>query len=66
MKAVIFGFIVIFVAVLTILPSGLGWGPDVLVFLRGLLPVIAAIIGLILVMVGVSDIKDRIDAKKEK
>ena len=64
MKALIFGLIVIFVAILTILPSGLGWGDDVLVFLRGSLPVIAAIIGLVLVFVGISDIKDRIDAKK--
>ena len=64
MKAIFFGLIVIFVAVLAILPSGLGWSADVLIFLRGSLPVIAIIIGLILLFAGVSDIKERRDAKK--
>ena len=64
MKALVLGFIVISVAVLTVLPAGLGWGDDVLTFLRGALPVIAAFIGLILLFVGIADIKDRADAKK--
>jgi len=59
MKALILGFVVILVAILAILPAGLGWGGDVLIFLRGALPVIAVLIGLILVFVGISDIKDR-------
>ena len=66
MKALILGFVVIVVAVLVILPAGLGWGGDVLVFLRGSLPVIAALIGLILVFTGIADIKDRAEAKKEE
>jgi hypothetical protein len=65
MKALILGFIVIIVAVLSILPAGLGWGEDVLAFLRGALPVIAVFIGLVLAFVGVADIKDRADAKKD-
>lgn len=65
MKALILGFVVIIVAVLAILPMGLGWKEDVLAFLRGALPVIAIIIGLILIFVGVADIKDRIEAKKD-
>ena len=64
MKALILGFVVIFVAVLTILPSGLGWVEDVLAFLRGVLPVLALLIGIVLVFVGIGDIKDRLDAKK--
>ena len=64
MKALILGFVVIIVAVLAILPAGLDWREDVLVFLRGALPVIAGFIGLILVFVGIADIKDRADAKK--
>ena len=66
MKALILGFVVIAVAVLAILPVGLGWGQDVLAFLRGALPVIAGFIGLILIFVGVADIKDRAEEKKEE
>jgi len=65
MKALILGLFVITAAVLTILPSGLGWGEDVLTFLRGALPVIFGFIGLIMVFVGITSIKDRLDAKKE-
>ena len=66
MKALILGLVVIIVAVLAVLPAGLSWGEDVLTFLRGSLPVIAIFIGLILLFVGVADIKDRAAAKKEK
>ena len=66
MKALIFGLVVIVVAVLAILPAGLGWANDVLAFLRGALPVIAILIGLILLFVGIADMKDRADAKKEE
>jgi len=66
MKALILGFAVITVAVLAILPAGLGWGQDVLAFLRGALPVIAAFIGLILVFVGVADIQEKKEERKEK
>ena len=66
MKALVLGFVVIAVAILAILPAGLGWGGDVLAFLRGALPVIAAFIGLLLVFVGIADIKDRSEARKEK
>ena len=59
MKALILGFVVLAVAVLTVLPAGLGWGEDVLAFLRGALPVIALLIGIVLVFAGIADIKDR-------
>jgi uncharacterized membrane protein len=63
MKALILGLVFIAAAVLAILPIGLGWGEDVLAFLRGALPVIFGLIGLVLVFVGITGIKDRIDAK---
>ena len=66
MKALILGFAVIAVAVLAVLPVGLGWGQDVLAFLRGSLPVIAVFIGLILIFVGIADIKDQAEEKKEE
>ena len=65
MKTLILGLLFITVAVLAILPDGLGWGEDVLAFLRGALPVIFGLIGLIMLFAGITSIKDRIDAKKE-
>ena len=65
MKALVLGFAVILVAVLSVLPTGLGWWEDVLSFLRGVLPITALFIGLILIFVGISDLKDRFDARKD-
>ena len=65
MKALILGIVVLTVAILAILPAGLGWAGDVMVFLRGSLPIIAIITGLILLFTGITDIKDRADSKKE-
>jgi uncharacterized membrane protein len=66
MKALILGVVVIIVAVLSILPAGLGWVEDVLASLRGALPVVGILIGLVLLFVGISDIKERAEAKREK
>ena len=68
MKAIIIGLILTAAAVYAILPKvpfGLGWGVDVLAFLRGGLPVVAILIGLIAVFIGIADIKDRAEAKRE-
>ena len=66
MKSLILGFAVIAVAVLAVLPAGLGWAEDVMAFLRGSLPVLAGLIGLMLLFVGIADIKDRLEAKKDQ
>jgi hypothetical protein len=66
MKALILGLVIIAAAVCAVLPAGLGWWDHVLVFLRGALPVIAAFIGLIAVFIGIADLKDRAEAKKEE
>ena len=71
MKAMIIGIVIIAAAVFAILPAeaigfGLDWGIDVLTFLRGGLPVIAILIGIIAVFIGIADIKDRAEAKKEE
>jgi small neutral amino acid transporter SnatA (MarC family) len=66
MKALVLGAAVMTAAVLAILPAGLNWGEDVLTFLRGVLPVIGIFLGLILFFVGISDIKERAEKKKEK
>jgi len=66
MKALVLGIVIIAAAVCAVLPAGLGWWGDVLVFLRGALPVIAVFIGLIAIFIGIADIKDRAEAKKEE
>ena len=71
MKAVIIGLIILAAAVFAILPPetvgfGLGWGDEVVTFLQGGLPVLAIIIGIVAVFIGIADIKDRAEAKKEE
>jgi hypothetical protein len=74
MKATIIGLVIIAAAVYAILPNGiaglnytgLNWGSDVLAFLRGGVPVIAILIGIIAVFIGIADMKDRAEAKKEE
>jgi len=71
MKSVIIGIVVLAAAVLVTLPPetagfGLGWWKDVLAFLRGGLPVFALLVGLIAIFIGIADMKDRAEAKKER
>jgi len=71
MKSVILGLVIVAAAAFAVLPPemfgfGLGWGNDVLAFLRGGLPVIAVLIGLIAIFIGIADVKDRAEAKKEE
>jgi len=70
MKAIIIGLLIIAAAVYAVLPPeafgfGLGWGNDVLTFLRGGVPVVAVLIGLIAVFIGIADMKDRAEARAE-
>jgi len=73
MKSLIIGIVVLAAAVFVTLPPetaglgiGLGWWKDVLAFLRGGLPVFAVLVGLIAVFIGIADMKDRAEAKKEQ
>jgi len=70
MKSLIIGLLIIAAAVYTILPAspegfGLGWGENVIDFLKGGIPVIAILIGIIVVFIGIADAKDRAEAKRE-
>jgi hypothetical protein len=65
MKALLLGLVVIAAAVFVVLPMGLGWWDEVLFFLRGSLPVIALFIGLLAVFIGIADLKDKAEQKKE-
>jgi len=71
MKSVIIGIIILGAAAFAILPRsvigfGLNWGGDVLAFLRGGLPVLAIMIGVLAVFIGIADMKDRAEAKREE
>lgn len=68
MVALIVGLVFIAFAVYSVLPVGwsLQWWTDVIQFLKGGVPIIALFVGLIAVFIGIADIKDRIEAKKEE
>ena len=68
MVALIVGIILIAFCVFACLPAGIGlnWGADVINFLKGFAPVLAAFIGLVAVFIGFADIKDKKEAKKEE
>lgn len=66
MVALIVGVILVAFAVFACIPGPLFWWADVINFLKGSLPVLAAFIGIIAVFIGVADIKDRLEAKREE
>jgi len=71
MVALIVGIILIAFCVFACLSSaacgfGLSWGVEVIAFLKGCAPVLAAFIGLVAVFIGIADIKDKKEAKKEE
>lgn len=66
MIALLIGIAALLFSFAAVLPFGLGWWQDVLLFIRGALPVMAFFIGLIAVFIGIADCKDRRDARKEE
>jgi hypothetical protein len=66
MIAVLLGLAFLGFAVFAALPSGLHWGPYMIDFLKGASPVLAAFVGVMTVCIGIADIKDKADAKKEE
>ncbi len=68
MVAFIVGIVLILFAVYSVLPFpwALDWWEPVLAFLQGGVPIVALLIGLLAVFIGIADIKDKIEAKKEE
>lgn len=66
MKTLIFGLVLIGAAIAALIPSGLGWWNDVLAFIRGGLPVLLVMLGLLAVFIGIAGLKDKADEKKEE
>ncbi len=66
MVAIIFGLLLIAFTVVACLPNYLNWSADIISFLKGCAPVLAAFVGLIALFIGYADIKDKKEAKKEE
>lgn len=66
MVAIIVGLVLIAFTVFAALPGGLSWGAEIISFLKGVSPVVAAFVGLISVFIGIADLKDKNEAKKEE
>ena len=68
MVALIVGLVFVLFAVYSVLPVewSLQWGTYVLDFFRGGVPIVALFIGLIAILIGIADIKDKIEARKEE
>ena len=67
MVSLIFGIIFIAFTVFSVLPAApLSWGDNVVEFLKGFLPVLSAFIGLVAILIGIADIKDKKEAKREE
>lgn len=67
MVSLILGLVFIAFTVFAVLPMcPLHWGADVLAFLRGFAPVLAAFVGIICIFIGAADIKDKKEAKREE
>jgi flagellar biosynthesis/type III secretory pathway M-ring protein FliF/YscJ len=66
MVALIVGILFIAFAIFACVPGPLAWWADVINFLKGSLPVVAIFVGFIAVFIGIADIKDRLEAKKEE
>ena len=68
MVALLVGIIFIAFAVYSVLPVSwsLEWWPYVVDFLKGGVPIVAVFVGLIAVFIGIADIKDRMEAKREE
>ena len=68
--AIIIGLIFLALSVWAVLPlpfpMGLGWGPEVISVLKGGLPILGLFVGLIAVFIGIADLKDRAEAKREE
>jgi len=66
MVAIIVGLILIGFTVVAAIPGILGWGAEIIQFLKGCAPVLSAIIGILAIFIGVADIKDKKEAEKEE
>jgi hypothetical protein len=66
MTALVVGIILLAFTVFSVLPAGLDWGREVLLVLKGGVPILAAFIGFVAVFIGIADIKDKLESRREE
>ena len=66
MISLLLGLIFIAFTVFACLPNGLAWGTEIIAFLKGFAPVFTCFVGLVAIFIGIADIKDKKEAKKEE
>ena len=66
MISLLLGLIFIAFTVFACLPSGLAWGAEIIAFLKGFAPVFTGFVGLVAIFIGIADIKDKKEAKREE
>ncbi len=66
MVSLIVGLLLCGFTVFSLLPTGLAWSDEIIFFLKGFAPTLAAFVGLIAIFIGVADLKDKSEAKKEE
>ncbi len=70
MVALLVGVLLVLFGVYAVLPVDsagfLNWSREVVQFLKGAAPIMAFLIGLVSFFIGIADIKDKIEAKKEE
>lgn len=67
MVALIVGIILVAFCVIACIPAlGFCWAAEVINFLKGFAPVFAAFAGLVSILIGLADIKDKKEAKREE
>ncbi len=68
MVALLIGLGLVLFAIYAVLPVAWspGWWSDAIQFLKGGIPILAVFVGLISFFVGIADIKDKIEAKREE
>jgi len=67
MTALMVGVVLLLFTLFSVLPFGwsLNWWPYVAEFLKGGIPVLTLLIGLVAVLIGIADIRDRIEEKRD-
>ena len=66
MFTIIFGIACIVFTIFACLPTGLNWGENILFVLKGIAPILAALVGLLAILIGIADVRDRNEAKREE
>jgi hypothetical protein len=70
MVALVVGILLVLFGIYAVLPVStpgfLNWSREVVQFLKGAAPIMAFLIGLVSFFIGIADIKDKIEAKKEE